>query len=294
LSEAIRWLSVSYAVWLNRKRGRVGPLFQGRFKAMLHDPDESGFKIQEYIHLNPVRIKRFGASRSDVRETSAEQIERMLKDLKEYRWSSFRAYAGLTGQPRWLHIEETFSELPGRTLRIKQHHYWEHFAEMIGAADFGVGWKDTLVTELALGSEDFVKNVRQLMKGDRNEQKPIRQLESVPIGWQMITQAVAKVWREPWETASRRHGDPAREVAMLIGRRYVGMSLRQIGEAIGDLSYPAVSDAVRRITMRLEKDRSLQKRLKQVLCYLNLLDATPLARLHKHVLDHMAALAGAV
>ena len=65
LSEAIRWLNVSYAVWLNRKRGRVGPLFQGRFKAMLHDPAESGFKIQEYIQL------------------------------KDYRWSSFCAYAGL-------------------------------------------------------------------------------------------------------------------------------------------------------------------------------------------------------
>jgi chromosomal replication initiation ATPase DnaA len=57
---------------------------------------------------------------------------------------------------------------------------------------------------------------------------------------------------------------------MLIGRRYTEMSLRQIGEGIGDLSYPAVSDAVRRTTARLEKDRSLQKRLKQVLYYLNL------------------------
>jgi chromosomal replication initiation ATPase DnaA len=57
---------------------------------------------------------------------------------------------------------------------------------------------------------------------------------------------------------------------MLISRRYTGMSLRQIGEAIGGLSYPAVSDAVRRITTRLEKDRSLQKKLKQVLYYLNL------------------------
>jgi hypothetical protein len=69
---------------------------------------------------------------------------------------------------------------------------------MIGASDFGTGWKDTLTSELALGSEDFVKSVRQLIKGDRNEQKPIRQLEeSMPISWQAITQAVAKVWREP-------------------------------------------------------------------------------------------------
>jgi putative transposase len=271
LSEAIRWLNISYAVWLNRKRGRVGPLFQGRFKAMLHDPAESGFKIQEYIHLNPVRVKRFGTSRSEAgEEPSAQQIEGMLKELTDYRWSSLGAYAGLVARPRWLHTEETLSEVPGRTLRLKQRHYREHFAKMIGAGDFGAGWKETLANGLVLGSEDFVKRIRQLIKGNRNEQKPLRRLESAPVSWQSITEAVAKVWKEPWETVSRRHGDPAREVAMLIGRRYAGMSLRQIGEAIGDLSYPAVSDAVRRTTGRLEKDRSLQKRLKQVIHYLNL------------------------
>jgi putative transposase len=271
LSEAVRWLNVSYAVWLNRKRGRVGPLFQGRFKAMLHDRDESGLRIQEYIHLNPVRVKRYGSSRSDaVEEPSVQQREGMLKELKEYRWSSFRAYAGLVARPRWLHMEETLSELPGRTLRTKQRRYREHFAERIGAGDFGVSWKEGLCTELVLGSEGFVKKVRQLAKGDRHEQKPIRQLESLPVSWQNITEAVAKVWREPWEAASQRHGDPAREIAMLIGRQYAGMSLRQIGEAIGDLSYPAVSDAIRRTTARLGRNHSLQKRLKRALRYLNL------------------------
>ena len=42
---------------------------------------------------------------------------------------------------------------------------------MLGTGEFGVGWKETLVTELALGSEDFVNRVRRLIKGDRNEQK---------------------------------------------------------------------------------------------------------------------------
>jgi hypothetical protein len=53
---------------------------------------------------------------------------------------------------------------------------------------------------------------------------------------------------------------------------------RQIGDVIGSLSYPAVSDAVRRTTARLERDDSLQKRLRRVLRPLNLLDATPSAR----------------
>ena len=35
LSRAIQWLNVSYAAWFNRRNGRVGPLFQGRFKGLL-------------------------------------------------------------------------------------------------------------------------------------------------------------------------------------------------------------------------------------------------------------------
>jgi len=54
LSQPLQWLNVSYSVWLNRKYRRVGPLFQGRFKAILHEPAEA-LMINRYIHLNPVR-----------------------------------------------------------------------------------------------------------------------------------------------------------------------------------------------------------------------------------------------
>ena len=48
----MHWLNVGYSVWLNRKYSRVGPLFQGRFKAILHELDEAVI-INRYIHLNP-------------------------------------------------------------------------------------------------------------------------------------------------------------------------------------------------------------------------------------------------
>ena len=51
----MHWLNVSYSVWFNRKYNRVGPLFQGRFKAILHETTEA-LVINRYIHLNPVRI----------------------------------------------------------------------------------------------------------------------------------------------------------------------------------------------------------------------------------------------
>ena len=60
LSGAMQWLNVSYSVWSNRRHGRVGPVFQGRFKSV---PVEGGvwlYALSQYLHLNPVRMKWVG------------------------------------------------------------------------------------------------------------------------------------------------------------------------------------------------------------------------------------------
>jgi putative transposase len=264
LSEAIRWLNISYAAWFNRKSKRIGPLFQGRFKAVIHDPIEAGWTIHEYIHLNPVRVKRFGASRSDRDGPGPEQIVKMVEELQDFKWSSYRAYAGYTALPKWLYTEAILSLAAGRTLSAKRKQYLAHFREKIGAGDLGIAWKERLAGDLVLGGKDFVAKVREMLKGDRTEQKSLRALEKPPIDWQRITDALEKLWGKPWEEISKRHGDPARELAMLIAQRYGGMSLREIGDAVGGVRYPAVSDAVRRASARLETDRALQKSLKRV------------------------------
>jgi chromosomal replication initiation ATPase DnaA len=109
-----------------------------------------------------------------------------------------------------------------------------------------------------------VAKVRRMLKGDRTEQKSLRALERPPIDWERIIAVIEKLWDEPWEEISQRHGDPGRELAMLIARRYGGMSLREIGEAVGGLQYPAVSDAVRRTSARLGTDRALEKRFRRL------------------------------
>jgi putative transposase len=264
LSEAMRWLNISYAVWFNRKTRRNGPLFQGRFKAVVHDPSEAGRTIHEYIHLNPVRVKRFGASRADHAGPGSEQIAEMVKELQEFKWSSYRAYAGYVPVLNWLYMQEVLAWLPGRTLPAKRNEYRERFREKIGSGDLGITWKERLAGDLVLGGEAFVAKVRKIAKGDRFEQKSLRALEKPPVDWEKITAAIEKLWGEPWEKISQRYGDPGRELAMLIARRYGGMSLREIGNAVGGVQYPAVSDAVRRTSARLETDRALEKRLKKL------------------------------
>jgi putative transposase len=77
LSGAMQWLNVSYSIWYNRKYQRVGPLFQGRFKAVLHDWSTYGLVINKYIHLNPVRVRRLGGHEG--REDPEQQPDPKLK-----------------------------------------------------------------------------------------------------------------------------------------------------------------------------------------------------------------------
>jgi putative transposase len=264
LSEAIRWLNISYAIWFNRKARRKGPLLEGRFKAVIHDPGEAGWTIHEYIHLNPVRAERFGTSRSNQERPTAEQIAAMATELREFKWSSYRAYAGHAPVPKWLTTEAVLAWAPGRTLGVKREEYRARFTDMIGAGNLGISWKEKLAGDLVLGGSDFVAKVRKMLKGDRSEQKSLRALETPPVDWTRIVAAIEKLWKEPWEIISHRHGDPGRGLAMLIARRYGGMSLRETGAAVGGLQYPAVSDAVRRISARLETDPDLEKRFQKV------------------------------
>ena len=92
----------------------MGPLFQGRFKAILHDGRTHGLVINRYIHLNPVRVKRLGGheGRAEVnKEPAAELSSLRVKALREYRWSSYGYYAGTKQTPNWLSTETLLEQL---------------------------------------------------------------------------------------------------------------------------------------------------------------------------------------
>ena len=70
LSRAVQWLNSSYSVWFNRRHGRSGHLFQGRFKSILVDREQWGLELSRYVHLNPVRVGRLGLSKSERKRIS--------------------------------------------------------------------------------------------------------------------------------------------------------------------------------------------------------------------------------
>ncbi len=76
LSEGMQRLSLAYTKAINKRFGRVGSLFQGRFQAVLVDKQSYLVHLVKYIHLNPVKAK-------------------IVQSAGEWEFSSYQEYAGL-------------------------------------------------------------------------------------------------------------------------------------------------------------------------------------------------------
>lgn len=57
LARIMQALGMSYAKAINQRYERVGPLYQGRFRARRVDKDVYLGHLSRYIHLNPVRAR---------------------------------------------------------------------------------------------------------------------------------------------------------------------------------------------------------------------------------------------
>ena len=82
LSKIMQNLSFRYTRWINKRKKRIGHLFQGRYKAILVDADQYLLELIRYIHLNPVRAG-------------------LVKQVEDYAWSSHVAYTEKETLP-WL------------------------------------------------------------------------------------------------------------------------------------------------------------------------------------------------
>jgi REP element-mobilizing transposase RayT len=59
LSKVMQYIDGSYTKFVNRRKGRGGHLFQGRYKAILMVADTYLLQLSQYVHLNPVRPELF-------------------------------------------------------------------------------------------------------------------------------------------------------------------------------------------------------------------------------------------
>lgn len=80
IKDFVRLVSNAYTRYFNTRHNRIGPLFQGAYKAVFIETDEQLIHVSRYIHLNP-------------------SVALLIKDLKTYQWSSYPNYIG-TGESK--------------------------------------------------------------------------------------------------------------------------------------------------------------------------------------------------
>jgi len=95
LAKGMRQLNGVYTQSSNRRHGRVGHLFQGRYKAIVVDADSHLLELTRYVVLNPVRAG-------------------MVAEPAAWPWSSYRATVGIDALPPWLVVDGLLAQFGTR------------------------------------------------------------------------------------------------------------------------------------------------------------------------------------
>lgn len=80
-------IQLGHAKFFNTKYERIGPLFQGRFKAKFIETDEYLLQLSAYIHRNPI------ADLTDSRNPI--NFRYLISNLRQFPYSSYGEYLGL-------------------------------------------------------------------------------------------------------------------------------------------------------------------------------------------------------
>jgi putative transposase len=241
LSRPMRHLDGIYTQKFNRVHHRDGPLFRGRYKAILIDAEEYFLSVVRYIHKNPLGTG-------------------VVSNIDRYRWSSHWGYLNKKQCAEWLDTRSVISRLGG--LNAYQRFMHEEIEEEIEEFYHGLYQKPVL------GSKEFIERVKQRL-GDKarvEEEKPQSRRLFSP-GLDEIVQATARGYEKTVEELKRRkrgRENEARMVAIYLGRQLGGHRHEEIGKTVGLGKASSVSSAYLLMRERVAREKQLQQRVRKI------------------------------
>lgn len=143
LSKGMRQLNGVYTQSYNRTHGRVGHVFQGRYKAIVVEKEAYLLELARYIVLNPVRAQ-------------------MVRSARDWPWSSYRATTGQSTKPKWLTTDGLLAGF-GRRRDTAIAGYKKFVAEGKGQPSVWLQLKN----QVYLGDQKFVEKMQSLIDGHK-------------------------------------------------------------------------------------------------------------------------------
>jgi putative transposase len=254
LSAFMQQFNTSYTTYYNTKHQRVGHLYSGRYKAPVVEGDDYLWRLSRYIHLNPVQISAFDELTRD------EKVGR----LHAYRWSSFRAYAGMVPRLDWMDYEPLLA-LVAANAQCRSAAYGQFVESGINANDDvlaeAMGWSSK-----AVGTRAFCRQVELDLKAQVGQlgspqDAAMRRMEAgiQPETVETAVCTVCRVTRD--ELFGRRRKSDARAILMKLLIEYSGMTQRAVAHHLGLKDGSGVS----RVIAQLNRDLARNKRLARLL-----------------------------
>jgi len=211
LSQGMRQLNGVYTQAFNRRHGRVGHLFQGRFRALLVEKESYLLELCRYVVLNPVRANR-------------------VQEPGRWQWSSYSATAGFRRSPDFLTVDWLLAQF-GQKRKQAEAGYREFVRE---GTQEGSPW-EKVTGQIFLGREGFVERLQSLL-GESQEMKEI------PRAQRYASRPSLKDLFLPGGGEDRNERD-RRIYHSHVG---YGYTLKEIAQHLG-IHYTTASKAVKRI-----------------------------------------------
>jgi len=227
ISKIMHYLNTSYAVYYNTKHRRVGPLYQGRYKAILVEEDEYLHHLSRYIHLNPVRAK-------------------MVEDPVEYKWSSYKHYIGQAKNPKWLKLGFILSNFDNDKAKA-QREYKKFVIEGIGRE--GKKIEAELYKGIILGGTEFIKEIKERFV-DGKEDNAIPVLREMQREGELQKREIEKIVRQKVKGEKE-----VRKITIYLLRKYTQKRLKEIARYYENMSYSGVSALYKRVEERRKIDK---------------------------------------
>lgn len=206
LSAGMRALGGRFAQAFNRRHGRSGPLFDGRFRSLLVDPEEAFLEAARSVALAPVRA-------------------RLARAAIEWRWSSAPATAGLAERPSWLTVDGTLRRLSPARPRAR-----ERFRRLVSDTRGIRPLRERAASRLVLGSAEFSRRVRaRLLAGPSSARAGPRGLVEIA----RVKTVVASSFGVAEPDLARASAHEAKVAAIWLSRRLTGLSGREVGAEFG-------------------------------------------------------------
>jgi putative transposase len=243
LSRIMRHLDGVYTQRYNRGRRRDGPLFRGRYKAIVVDAEEYLLTVARYIHRNPVEAK-------------------LVRSPEEYPWSSCRLYLEEMGRPEWLDADQLLSRFPEKNRK----HVFLDFMRSENDVPTRAFYEDE--PQPVMGSKGFKAKIRQRMRRGAKDFKQIPEANRyIRPDVKVCLDVVGRVYgREEMALRRSRRGErnEARSMAIYVCRKMGGIKEEEIAREFGVGGYSAVSSMIGRTEAKIKRGGEIVVRLKRI------------------------------